>query len=92
MCCLLDLFVRGVLPARVAKFRRFEPVLMLLPVLRGRVVAVLTIAALECDDLSHGRLLDDLGDGAGAHSVAAFANREPQSLLQRHRRDQRNLH
>jgi hypothetical protein len=35
-----------VLPARVAKFRRLEPVLMLLPVLGGRVVAVLTIAAL----------------------------------------------
>ncbi len=43
---LLDLFVRCVLPARIAKFRRLEPVLMLLPVLRGRVVAVLTIAAL----------------------------------------------
>jgi hypothetical protein len=42
----LDLFVRGVLPARIAKFRRLEPVLMLLPVLRGRVVAILTIAAL----------------------------------------------
>ena len=93
MCrCLLNLFVRGVLPARVAEFRRFEPVLMLLPVLRGRVVAVLTIAALECDDFSHGRLLDDLGDSAGAHRVAALANGEPQSLLERYRRDQRNLY
>src|SRR5439155_8546497 len=27
-------------------------------------------------------------DGAGAHGVAAFANRKPQALLQRHRRDQ----
>jgi hypothetical protein len=43
---LFNFFVRRVFPARIAKFRRFEPVLMLLPVLRGRVVAVLTIAAL----------------------------------------------
>src|SRR2546426_9805093 len=27
-------------------------------------------------------------DGAGAHGVAAFANRKPQALLQRHRSDQ----
>src|SRR5690242_10318060 len=36
-------------------------------------------------------LLDDFGYGAGAHGVAAFANREPQSLFQRHRRDQRHF-
>src|SRR5258707_6750316 len=34
-------------------------------------------------------LLDDLCDGTGADSVAAFANREAQALLQRYRRDQR---
>src|SRR6266568_2067392 len=33
-------------------------------------------------------LLQDFRDGAGAHGVAAFANRKPQALLQRHRSDQ----
>src|SRR5579862_1236801 len=36
-------------------------------------------------------LLDDLRHGSGADGVAAFADREPQSLLKRHRRDQRDL-
>src|SRR5262249_50989521 len=34
------------------------------------------------------KLLDDLRDGAGADGVAAFANRETQALLKRHRSDQ----
>src|SRR5262249_54856869 len=33
-------------------------------------------------------LLHNLGDGSCAHRVAAFADREPQSLLHCHRRDQ----
>src|SRR5258708_10672648 len=37
------------------------------------------------------RLFDNLGDGAGADGVPAFANREPQALLQRYRRDQRHF-
>ena len=61
---------------------------MLFAVLGGRVVAVFVIVALQCDDLSHGRLLDDLGDGSGADRVAAFADREAQPLLQGHRRNQ----
>src|SRR6201981_1355787 len=36
-------------------------------------------------------LLENLRDRAGAHSVAAFTNREPQTLLERHRRDQRDF-
>src|SRR5580658_6489583 len=38
----------------------------------------------------HG-LLDDFRDSACAHRVAAFADRESQPLLERHRRDQRDL-
>ena len=75
-------------PARVAKFLRFQPVLMFLPVLGSRVVPVFAIVALQRDNFAHGRLLDDLDDGAGADRVAAFADREPQPLLQRYRRDQ----
>src|SRR5579872_1555256 len=37
-------------------------------------------------------LLDDLGDDAGAHRAAAFANGEPEPLIHRDRRDQRDLH
>src|SRR5271157_2558458 len=33
-------------------------------------------------------LLNNLRDGAGAYRVAAFADREAQALLHRHRRDQ----
>jgi len=89
---LLNFFVRRVLPARVAKLLRFHPVGMLLPVLHGGVVPVFTIAALQCDDFSHVRLLDDLGYGAGAYRVPAFANREAQALLQCDRRNQRDFH
>src|SRR5215469_217416 len=35
------------------------------------------------------KLLDNLRHRSGANRVAAFANREPQALLERHRRDQR---
>src|ERR1019366_854786 len=37
------------------------------------------------------KLLDNLRDGASADRVAAFADREAQPLLQRHRRDQANF-
>src|SRR3989449_8620812 len=37
-------------------------------------------------------LLQDLGDHAGAHGAAALANREPQLLLHRDRRDQLDRH
>src|SRR5207245_287507 len=35
-------------------------------------------------------LLNDLADGAGAHRMAAFTDREPQAFFHRHRRDQLN--
>jgi hypothetical protein len=54
----LNFFMPGVLPARVAKFLRFQPVRMLLTVLGGCVVPVFAIVALQCDDFSHGPLLD----------------------------------
>ena len=74
---------------------------MLLLVLRGRVVSVLAIAALQRNHFPHGsarfqslrsalfkfRLLNDVRDRAGADGVAAFANREAQALFQRHRSD-----
>jgi hypothetical protein len=40
-------------PARIAELLRFEPVLVLFPVLRGCVVPVFAIAALQCDDFAH---------------------------------------
>ena len=43
---LLHFFVAGVFPARIAELLGLQPVVMLLPVLRGRVVPVLTIVAL----------------------------------------------
>src|SRR5256885_14081348 len=36
--------------------------------------------------------LDDFGDDAGSDGAAAFADRKPQLLLHRNRRDQLNLH
>ena len=42
-----------VLPARIAKFRRLQPVRMLLPVLHRRVISVFAFAALQCDDFAH---------------------------------------
>src|SRR6185312_13653894 len=37
-------------------------------------------------------LLNDLGDHAGAHGTAAFADRKPQTFLHRDRVDQRHHH
>jgi hypothetical protein len=41
------------LPAGIAKLLGFQPLGMLLLVLRGGVVAVLTVPALQCNDLAH---------------------------------------
>src|SRR4051794_29230150 len=38
------------------------------------------------------RLLEDLGDDAGAHGAAAFADRKAQPLVHRDRRDQLDRH
>jgi hypothetical protein len=50
---LLNLFVPGVLAARIAELPCFHAFGMLLLVLRRRVVAVLAIAALQRNDFSH---------------------------------------
>src|SRR5437870_10887061 len=58
-------------------------------VLRRRIVPPLTRGACERDDVAHGRpLFLNLGDDAGAHRAAPFADREPQLLLHRDRLDQ----
>src|ERR1700678_2024683 len=110
---LAGIFSSGVLSARIAELRGLQPLGMLAAVLRRRVIPVLTIVALQCDDFSHDiyrgsrrsslrlpcanpaepspQLFDDLGDRAGSYRVSAFANREAQTLLQSHRRNQRDL-
>jgi hypothetical protein len=40
-------------PARTAELLELQPVLLLLLVLRCRVIAVLTVTALQRDDFSH---------------------------------------
>jgi hypothetical protein len=50
---LLNFFMRRMLPARVTKLLRLHPVRMLLFILGGRIVAVLALAALQCDDFAH---------------------------------------
>jgi hypothetical protein len=55
---LLYFFVPGVLAARLAKFLRFQPVGMLLPILGGGVVPVFAIVALQRYDFAHMTLSD----------------------------------
>src|SRR6202158_686774 len=97
--------MRRVLAARIAKFLGFQPVLVLLAVLGRRVVPVLAIAALQRNNFAHRSihlspglrrqailcLFDDLGHGAGADGVAAFANREAQPFLEGYRSNQTDL-
>jgi hypothetical protein len=45
--------VSGVLAARFAKFLRFHPVGMLLPILGGRIIPVFAIVALQRYDFAH---------------------------------------
>jgi hypothetical protein len=45
--------VSGVLAARFAKFLRFQPVGMLLPILGGGIVPVFAIIALQRYDFAH---------------------------------------
>jgi hypothetical protein len=49
----LDLFVRRVLAARVAKLLRLQPVGVLLLVLRGGVIPVLALTTLQGNDFPH---------------------------------------
>jgi hypothetical protein len=50
---LLDFFMRRMLSTRVTKLFGLHPVRMLLFIFRGRVVAVLALAALQCNDFAH---------------------------------------
>src|SRR3984957_7506243 len=88
---LLNFLMPRMLPASIAELGSLQPLRMLPAVLGSRIVPVFTIVALQSDDFSHGRLLDDLGNRSGAHGVPAFANREAQALLQGYRCDKRNL-
>src|SRR3990167_8838232 len=80
---LLLLLVRLVLPAEPAELLQLEPLGRLLLVLRRAVVAALTFTARQLDDVSHGSLLDDLGDRTGAGGAAAFANGEAGAFFER---------
>jgi hypothetical protein len=50
---LLHFLVTRMFAARIAELLRLYPLGMLLLILRSRVVAVLAIPALQCDDFSH---------------------------------------
>lgn len=50
---LFHFFVRRVLTAILAKLSRLEPVGMLLPVLRSRVISVFAVVALQRNNFSH---------------------------------------
>ena len=52
-CSLLGFLVRRVLAAGIAELAELEPARGGLLVLGRRVVAVLAIGALQCDDLAH---------------------------------------
>ena len=60
----LDLLVHRMVPAGRAKLFEFQPVLVLPLVPRGRVVAVLTVAALHRYDLTHKRSFSQYGPDA----------------------------
>src|SRR6202795_237466 len=102
---LLHFLVRGLLAARVAKLLGLQTFGVLLLVFGRCIVAVLTIPALQRDNFPHVRipfpdsffwleapkLLNNLRDRAGSDGVPAFANREPQTFLERYRRNQRHF-
>jgi hypothetical protein len=50
---LLDFLMGRMMPAGLAEFLEFHPVLVLLFVFRRRVIAVFAITALQCDYLAH---------------------------------------
>src|SRR3989442_1285121 len=58
---------------------------------RMRILSPCLIVFFKDPCLEIPKLLEDFGDGAGAHRVPAFADGEAQTLLQRHRRDQSDL-
>src|SRR5256886_1875980 len=58
---------------------------------RMRILSPCLIVFFKDPCLEIPKLLEDFGDGAGAHRVPAFADGEAQPLLQGHRRDQSDL-
>src|SRR5438128_12051160 len=84
---LLFVAPRAVLPP-------LRPLGVLAPVLGRQVVPAFAHRAFHDDVLPRHRpsLLQDLRHHAGAHRAAALANREPQLLLHRDRRDQLDRH
>src|SRR5438309_7485270 len=71
-----------------------RPLRVLSPVLGREIIPAFAHGALHNDVFPRHRsaLLQDLRDHAGAHGAAAFADREPQLLLHRDRRDQLDRH
>src|SRR5438105_4578802 len=86
--------MRLVLVAPRAVLLPFRPLRVLAPVLGREVVPAFAHGAFHDDVFPRhcSALLQDLGDHAGAHRAAAFADREPQLLLHRNRRDQLDRH
>src|SRR3546814_8427088 len=98
---LPGLLVHGVHAVPAAVLLHLDALAVVHLVLGGDVVAALARRALEGDGdallsgLGHGscsRLLDDLGDAAGAHGTTTLTDREPKTILHRDRIDQIHLH
>ena len=67
--------MRRVLPARVAKLGELQPASGRLLVLRRRIVPVLTIRTLQCNDLAHKYFLSSVANHLGwqaAHPLKIF--------------------
>src|SRR5581483_1813100 len=87
---LLDFAVHLVFPAVRTEFFEFQTLSGCFLILGTRIVTVFALSTLKSDDIARHNcsLLNDLGDGSGAHGASAFANRKPQPLVHGHRRDQ----
>src|SRR5262249_50089574 len=84
---LLGLLVSCVLSAIRTVLAHLETLARLFPVLRRAVVAPLTLATSERDDVSHD-LLNNVSDGPRPHGAAAFANSEAGALFKSDRAHQ----
>ena len=80
MPALLRFFVRGVLPAAITKLLELEAARGRLLVLRRRVVALLALATLQCNNFPHLLILPDfrvlpvfLDDGRARRPAGAKA-------------------
>ena len=57
--------MRRVLPAGIAKLGELQPSRGCLLVLRGRIVPILTIRTLQCNDLAHNNFLSSVASHLG---------------------------